>query len=61
MIRAALIAAVVVVAVVVSPAAMVPGTNSADLILWLAPLTVLYIGIKPARRSRRHDQGRSVR
>lgn len=53
MIRFILTAAVCVVAILTFPYAMTPGINSADLILWLAPLAVLAI---QSRRSRRRHR-----
>lgn len=55
MIRAMLIALVVLVAVIVTPHALDnPAINSADIILVAAPLVVLWLGI----RRRRHREPR---
>lgn len=53
MIRFTLTAAVCMVAILTFPYAMTPGINSADLILWLAPLAVLAIQSRRTRRRHR--------
>lgn len=53
MIRAVLIAATIVVAIVVAPYSQTPGFNSADAIVVLAPIAVVLIVAWPARPERR--------
>lgn len=55
-----LIAAVVLVAILTLPYALAPGVNSADLVLWLSPFAVLWIGGMSRRRPRRPKGPRLV-